>query len=182
VRLELDAVFLDRDGVFNVDRPDCVRSWEEFELIPGSVAAAARLSRAGLPVYLVTNQSCVGRGWVARGDLDSMHERLAGLIAEAGGVLDGLYICPHAPGAGCACRKPAPGLLLAAIAEHDLAPGRCVFVGDSSTDLKAALSAAVPSLLVRSGKGERTAAALPEGVSPIHIAADLAAAADWLLS
>lgn len=152
------AVFLDRDGVINVDRPDYVKAWSEFEFLPGTLEALRALAAGPLPVFVVTNQACIGRGLVAAETIEDIHRRMRETAAAAGGRIDGVYCCPHAPGDGCACRKPRPGLLQAAAAEHGLDLAASWLVGDNRSDLEAAEAAGVGRrILVRTGKGTQFA-------------------------
>src|SRR5690606_28430898 len=104
-------VILDRDGVINEDSDAYIRSVDEWQPIPGSIAAIARLSRAGYRIAVATNQSGLARGYFDEFTLANMHALMLHLVEEAGGHIDALCYCPHGPDAGCRCRKPAPGLL-----------------------------------------------------------------------
>jgi D-glycero-D-manno-heptose 1,7-bisphosphate phosphatase len=171
----LQALFLDRDGVINVDRPEGVLRWEDFELLPGALEALAALARAGIPVFVITNQAAVGRGAVARSAVTAIHDRMRDAIRDAGGALAGIYACFHAAEERCGCRKPAPGLLVQAAAEHRLDLGRVAFAGDDRRDLEAARAAGAIPLLVLTGKGRATAAAADAGAREVF--ADLGAVA-----
>jgi len=176
--MPITTVLLDRDGVINRDRPDCVHDWSELELLPGALDAIAALGAGGLRLSVVTNQSCVGRGWVTDETLDAMHAELK----RRAPPLEQFFVCRHRPDAGCACRKPRPGLLEQALSELECAAERAVFVGDSVTDLEAARSAGIPSLLVLTGKGQKSATQLEaRGLEPLAVLADLEAAARWIL-
>lgn len=172
------CVLLDRDGVLNRDLPRGVLRPGELELLPGSAAAVGQLNRAGYTVLLITSQSCVGRGWITSAELDAIHDRLRDELAAGGGRLDAIYACLHAPDAGCACRKPAPGLIDDARREWGFDPAATWMVGDDVRDVEAARAAGVRPVLVRSGKGERAAGALPD--VPAHD--DLTAFVAWLLA
>ena len=108
------AVLLDRDATLNENPGGWITSVEDFVPIPGAFEAVGRLCRAGWPVALATNQSCVGRGIATMEQVNRVHEECLRVAAENGVTLDGIFVCPHAPGEGCACRKPMPGLLLEA--------------------------------------------------------------------
>jgi len=160
-------LILDRDGVINEEREDFVKSVDEWLPIPGSIPAIARLSRAGYTVAVATNQSGLARGLFTEDDLMAMHERLIAAVAAEGGTLDAVFYCPHGPDDGCDCRKPAPGLLYRIEQSVDIPLRGSAFVGDSLRDLEAAVRAGCQPVLVRTGKGEQTAArgrdALPVG-------------------
>ncbi|HEY0638816.1 MAG TPA: HAD-IIIA family hydrolase, partial [Pseudonocardiaceae bacterium] len=137
------AVLLDRDGTlvhdvpYNAD-PEAVRP------VPGARAALDALRAAGLPVGVVTNQSGVARGLIRPHQLAAVHERLAALL----GPFDVWRVCPHAPGEGCGCRKPAPGMVISAAAELGVAPADVVLIGDIGSDVAAARAAGARSVLV----------------------------------
>lgn len=179
---ERGAVFLDRDGVINRNRPDYVRRWDQFEFLPGALEALRDLARKDLPVLVVSNQSAVGRGLMSSWDLDEINTRMLELVTAAGGRIDGAYYCPHAPEAGCACRKPAPGLLLEAMQRFGVDPGRSCLVGDGVADMLAAREVGIPSILVLTGRGQETLVDPRLRDCPItYIAVDLRESVDWLL-
>jgi D-glycero-D-manno-heptose 1,7-bisphosphate phosphatase len=156
-------VLLDRDGVLNRKAPEgeYVRSPAELQLLPGAAAAVARLNRAGVLVAVVTNQRGVALGRMSEDDLAAVHAALrAGLGAE-GAHLDAIYACPHHAGT-CDCRKPRPGLLRRALAEHAVAPAQAVMVGDAPSDVEAGRRAGVATIRVGGAAGE--AADLAEAV------------------
>ena len=179
----ITTVFLDRDGVINVDSPDYIKSWAEFRFIPGSQAAIARLTRAGLTAIVVTNQSAVGRGLMPLAELESMHRRLSRAVADSGGRIADILFCPHRPGDGCGCRKPAPGMILTACERFGVDPVRSVMVGDSAKDILAGKAAGCGlTVLVQTGSGPAAIAALEaDGHFPDHVAADLGQAVSWIL-
>src|SRR5690606_16419783 len=106
----MKLVILDRDGTLNRGRDDKVASPEEWEPLPGALEAVARLNHGGWRVVLATNQSGIGRGLFDMASLNAIHLKMHRLLAAAGGRLEAIFICPHAPEEGCDCRKPAPGL------------------------------------------------------------------------
>ncbi len=183
----MKAVFLDRDGTVVVERgyitvPDAI------ELIPGTAAAIARLRSAGWKVYVITNQGCIAKGMITEEELGAIHFRMMGMLAEGGAVLDGIYYCPHHPDGDlpqyaeeCDCRKPRPGMLERAAAEHGLDLGACVMVGDTMRDVEAVHAAGGKAVLVRTGHGEQTLSEHEEHGAE-HVALDLQAAVDWILS
>ena len=118
---------LDRDGTINQPATaDYITHPDQVELLPGAAAGIRRLQDAGFAVVLVTNQRGVSLGRMSAADVDAVNDRLQKLLAEAGvAPLDGAYVCPHGFDA-CDCRKPLPGLLLQALAEHDGDPARVV--------------------------------------------------------
>jgi histidinol-phosphate phosphatase family protein len=180
------AVFLDRDGVINYNREDYVKTPEEFVFLPGSAAAAARLTRAGRALFIISNQAGVGKGLLTEAALAAITRKMLEGLADAGACVQGIYYCPHPPDAGCDCRKPAPGLLHRAAREHGLELSQTVFVGDDQRDLAAGAAAGARTVLVLSGKMSLAEAEALTGetdslLDPAYVAADLSAAVDWIL-
>jgi len=180
-------VILDRDGVINEESDDFIRSVDEWVPIPGSIEAIADLSRAGYRVAIATNQSGLGRGLFSRDDLEAIHTRLRQRVAEKGGSIAGIFYCPHIPGEGCACRKPATGLLHAIEDTLGESASGAAFIGDSLRDLQAARAFSCAAMLVRTGNGSATLAALQSGEAQLDawealpVFDDLAAAARSIL-
>jgi D-glycero-D-manno-heptose 1,7-bisphosphate phosphatase len=152
------AVFLDRDGVINVDR-GYVHRVEDFRFVPGSDAAMARLQAAGWRLVVVTNQSGLARGLYSIDDYQRFTAHLRAQLAAVGVQLDAVLHCPHLPDASvpayrlaCDCRKPGPAMLLQAARELSLDLGDSVIVGDRLSDVRAGRAAGVGRcVLVRSG-------------------------------
>jgi len=144
------AVILDRDGVLNKKPPRAqyVRSWGEFEWLPGSKEALRLFKEAGYRVVVVSNQAGIGRGEMADEDLLKIHERMKAETAAAGGHIEAIYYCPHGWDEGCECRKPKPGLLFQAQRELNLDLSRTPFIGDDERDAEAADAAGCPAMLV----------------------------------
>ena len=172
----MKLVVLDRDGVINLDSDQYIKSPEEWKPIPGSLEAIARLTQAGFRVVIATNQSGLGRGLFDMATLNAMHDKMHKAVNQLGGRIDAVFFCPHAQDAGCACRKPKPGMLHEIAARFDLALAGVPVIGDSLRDLQAASAAGARPVLVLTGKGEQTlkSGGLPGGTE-IH--RDLAAAA-----
>lgn len=177
-----DAIFVDRDGTINVERSDYVKSLDEFEYLPGAVEALARLGRLNIPVIIVTNQSAIGRGITSAARIDEIHAALAARVSEAGGRVDAVYVCPHHPEARCSCRKPKPGMLLAAATRFGLLLHRCAFIGDSVTDLGVAKAAGCKPFLVRTGLHAQEVTELAKVDSSVVIADDLTDAVSLILT
>jgi len=177
------AIFLDRDGVLIENIAGYVRSWSDVRPYPSAIAALTRLRHLPYPVLIVTNQSVVGRGLISSAEAEAMNARLVETIRAGGGRIDGVFMCPHAPEDGCACRKPRPGLLLQARDELDLNLAESLLVGDALEDIQAAQAAGVGrAALVRTGRGATQEAEIARlswrGVS---VFADLAEALTGLL-
>lgn len=148
------AIFLDRDGVIIENRPSYVRSWNDVEIYPQALTALSRLKDSPYKIVIVTNQSGVGRGVIPIDMAEAINRRLLAVIEAAGGRIDGVYMCPHAPQDNCDCRKPRPGLLLKAADQLSLDLSRSILIGDALSDLKAGFSAGLQKIaLVRTGRG-----------------------------
>ncbi len=148
-------VILDRDGVINHDSKDFIKSPAEFRPIEGSMAAIGRLTQAGIPVAIASNQSGLGRGYFNRQTLYAIHKKLRRLAALEGGKVDRIVYCPHLPDSGCRCRKPEPELFERLLKRFNVDGKNAIGFGDSARDLQAANRAGVPAKLVRTGNGER---------------------------
>ncbi len=174
-------IILDRDGVINRDSRAFVKNADEFVPLPGSIEAIAALSAAGRTVAVASNQSGLARGLFGRRELGSMHRKLRRLVAAAGGCIDRIVVCPHGPDDGCPCRKPRPGLLLRLARHYGTSLAGVPAIGDSLRDLEAAAAAGATPVLVRTGNGRKTEAALPRGLRDVAVFDDLAAAAREIL-
>lgn len=177
----MKLVILDRDGVINEDSEAYVKSADEWEPIPGSLEAIARLTQSGYRVVVATNQSGIARGYFDLETLHAMHEKMDRLLSPLGGKVEAVFFCPHGPEAGCDCRKPKPGLLREIAERYRVDLAETYAVGDSPRDVEAALAAGARPALVLTGKGRRALAsgALPAGL-PVY--EDLAGFVDALLA
>ncbi len=177
------AVLLDRDGVINFDSPDYILTPDQWLPIPGSLEAIAALTRAGIPMAIVSNQSALGRGMFDAATMQAIHARMIAAIEAAGGRIAHTAYCPHAPQDDCACRKPKPGLIIEALAALGIDAGDALMIGDSARDVEAAVAVGVRPVLVQSGYGDAGAilAKARRLVPDIAVYDDLAAAVDALL-
>jgi D-glycero-D-manno-heptose 1,7-bisphosphate phosphatase len=137
------AVFLDRDGVINRAAPEgqYVTRWEELQFLPGVAQAITLLNGAGFRVIVVTNQRCVARGLLTVAALKLIHQRMCSELAAGGAVIDDVFFCPHEKQPPCSCRKPAPGMLLAAALKHQIDLTTSWMIGDSDIDIEAGRNA-----------------------------------------
>ena len=149
----MSTIFLDRDGVINENRSDYVKSWSEFQFLPGSREAIAKLTQAGHRIVVCTNQAGVARGTISVEAVEDIHYRMIQNICDFGGKIEKVYYCPHDRDGDCSCRKPRPGMLLQARDEFDIDMRDAVFIGDSITDIRAGLAASIHAVLVLSGLG-----------------------------
>ena len=176
----MKLVILDRDGVINEESQDFIKAPEEWHPLPGSLEAVGKLSRAGWTVVVASNQSGLRRKLLDIGDLNRIHDRMHRALAEVGGRIDAIFICPHLPRDHCRCRKPSTAMLLE-IGERLRTPLAGVpFVGDRLNDVKAAREAGALPWLVRTGHGQEVLAG-GEDLDDVRVFDDLAAAADTLV-
>jgi D-glycero-D-manno-heptose 1,7-bisphosphate phosphatase len=169
--LQPRAVLFDRDGTLVIDVPF---NGDPAAVAPMPTAAAAvrRLRERGVATAIVSNQSGVARGLLTRAQVEAVNARVDELL----GPFDAIVYCPHGPQDGCECRKPRPGLVLAAARALGVEPGECVLVGDIGSDIEAAAAAGARAILVPTARTRRAEIdAAPE------VAGSLAAAVDLLL-
>ena len=163
----MTTVFLDRDGVINrkVPEGDYVKSWREFEFLPGVFDALRLLKLQGFRLIVVTNQRGIGRGLFSEQDLASIHSHMQEELEKAGGGLDAIYHCPHELNS-CDCRKPATGLFLRAQkAFPDIEFAKSIVVGDTIGDMRAAQRLGCRKALIGSDTGRVLADLKQEGIN-----------------
>ncbi|MCK9364403.1 MAG: HAD family hydrolase [Syntrophales bacterium] len=189
------AIFLDRDGTINeevgyLDQP------EKLRMIPGAARAIRLINKSGLKAIVVTNQSGVARGFFDEAMVAAIHEKMQKFLEAKGAWIDRFYYCPHHPTDGmgsylqeCSCRKPAPGMLLRAAEELALSLNDSYIIGDTLKDIEAGGRAGVPGVLVQTGYGAESAAALAgfdrekAGVyHPVYVATTLEEAVRWIIA
>jgi D-glycero-D-manno-heptose 1,7-bisphosphate phosphatase len=182
------AVFLDRDGTMIHD-VGYLRRLEDVRWFASTVDAVRLMNRAGFLVFVVTNQSGIGRGVIAPAFVPAAHAHLAAVLEAGGARVDGWFYCPHHPRAEveayravCDCRKPQPGLIRQAEARHAIDLARSFVIGDKAIDVGLGVAVGARGILVRTGYGEETVQA-HDGHVPgaAYVAADLMEATSWLL-
>jgi D-glycero-D-manno-heptose 1,7-bisphosphate phosphatase len=175
-------VILDRDGVINVDNPRGILRVEEFQFLPRAVEGIALLKRAGCDVAVCTNQSAISKGDMTMETLEAIHAHMQAQLAAAGARIDRIYFAPDHPDAVSTRRKPAPGMLLEALADFAAEAKSTPMVGDMLRDMEAALAVGCPRILTRTGKGAALEAkGIPPHLAPITVCDDLFAAAQHIL-
>jgi D-glycero-D-manno-heptose 1,7-bisphosphate phosphatase len=173
------AVFLDRDGTIMEDANYC-GDVERVILIPGAVEAVRRLQEAGFWLFIVTNQSGIGRGYFTHDAMEQIHRYLDQQFGAGGVKFDGYYVCPHHPEDKCDCRKPHPKFLLDAARDHGLDLATSYMVGDRPTDIETGINAGTRTVLLLTGAGQ---GALEGGqVRSDHVAESIVSAVDWILA
>lgn len=177
----MKLIILDRDGVINYDSDDYIKSPAEWNPIPGSLEAIARLNQNGYRVVVATNQSGISRGLFNMTTLTAIHQKMHTSAQQVGAHIDAIFFCPHAADDNCDCRKPKPGMLqqIAKRFEMNLKGVPCV--GDALRDLQAGFMSGCIPYLVLTGKGKKTLekGGLPPGTT-VH--ADLATVVNRLLN
>ena len=154
----MKLIILDRDGVINEDSDEYVKSHHEWQAIPGSLHAIARLNQNGYRIVVATNQSGIGRGLFDMNSLNVMHAKMHRALATVGGRIDAVFFCPHTPEDQCECRKPKPGLFQQIAQRFGVELAQTTMIGDSDRDLAAGIAAGCEVILVRTGKGARVEA------------------------
>ena len=175
-------VVLDRDGVINQDSDTFIRSSAEWRAIEGSLEAITLLGAQGFTVAVATNQSGLARGLFDLPALNEIHGTMVEAVDTAGGHIDRIVFCPHGPGEGCDCRKPAPGLLRQLAEYYGVSLQDVPFIGDSLRDLEAARAVGARGMLVRTGKGRVTEDALGGSGSGFEVFDDLLHAVRFLVA
>src|SRR5262245_41343045 len=175
------AVFLDRDGTLIDDRDYLYRPEDVF-IYPGTGPALLRLMNAGFKLFIVTNQSGVGRGYFSMADVENVHRYLASELSRDGAKFEKIYVAPEAPDQPSRGRKPSPQFLFDARDEFGLDLAGSYSVGDKLIDLQCGWNAGIGrALLVRTGYGAKVEAQGLLDVSRAVVVDDIIAAADWIL-
>jgi len=176
------AVFLDRDGTLIAEKNYLYRT-EEVEIFPGAGAALKRLAEAGFKLFIVTNQSGIGRGYFTLADAENVNRHLGHEFARDGVRFEKVYLAPEAPDQPSRGRKPSPQFLFDARDEFGLDLAESYMVGDKLIDLECGWNAGVKkSLLVRTGYGIECEASARDTVARAVVVDDLAGMADWILN
>ena len=175
------AVFLDRDGVINVDTAYCSRI-EDFRFVDGVLEAAKALYAAGWLLVVVTNQSGIGRGYYTEVDFRRLTGWMKDVFEKAGAPLADVRFCPHHPDAAvpeyrcrCNCRTPAPGLILEAAEILGIDLTQSVMVGDKQGDMQAAKAAGIPHRILVGTDGKTVPETVPEATDTARSLTEAAA-------
>jgi D-glycero-D-manno-heptose 1,7-bisphosphate phosphatase len=176
----MKLVILDRDGVINYDSDKYIKSPEEWNPIPGSLEAIARLHREGYRVVVASNQSGVGRGLFDTDTLMRIHIKMIDAVRAKGGDIDAVFFCPHTPEDKCRCRKPLPGLFEEIADRLTVSLNGVWVVGDDERDVIAARAVSARPAFVRTGHGRKTLR--KKQLEDVPVFDNLAAFADALLA
>ncbi len=178
------AVFIDRDGTIN-EEVGYVDSIERFRILPGVSDAIRKLNEKNIPAIVISNQSGIARGYFTADFVNTLHQWMTAEIEKHGGSLNGIYVCPHHPDEGCACRKPRPGMLLKAAKEHGVSLRNSCVIGDKLIDIETAHSVGARGVLVMTGYGTEEMKLLTDqdpDDRPDHIASNLNEAVSWIIN
>jgi D-glycero-D-manno-heptose 1,7-bisphosphate phosphatase len=176
------AIFLDRDGVL-IEERNYLHRVEDVAIMHGAEAALVRLVEAGFLLFIVTNQSGVGRGYFSLADVERVHTHLEAEFAKAGVKFERIYVAPEAPDQPSRGRKPSPQFLFDARDEFNLDLSQSYMIGDKLIDLECGWNAGVKkSLLVRTGYGAQSEKQEAPKLVPAVVVDDLPAAAAWILA
>ncbi|MGD0745931.1 MAG: HAD family hydrolase [Verrucomicrobiota bacterium] len=176
------AVFLDRDGTLIVEKNYLCRP-EDVEIFPATPTGLKRLCDAGFKLFIVSNQSGIGRGHFTLADVERVNEHLCRELASRGVSFRKIYIAPEAPGEPARGRKPSPQFLFDARDEFGLDLAQSFLIGDKLSDLECGWNAGVKkSILVRTGYGAELERESPGKISRAVVVDDLNQAADWILN
>ena len=181
------AIFLDRDGVINVEK-NFVLSPEEMELIKEAPHAISLINKSDYLAVLVTNQSAVARNLITLKELSMIHNKLKADLKKGGASLNAIYFCPHHPNYDpskgnpelireCTCRKPKPGMLYAAAEDLNIDLKQSFLIGDSERDILAAKAAGCKTVGVRTGKNIDNFSVVPD-----HVFENILEATQFILS
>jgi D-glycero-D-manno-heptose 1,7-bisphosphate phosphatase len=176
-------IYLDRDGTLIEYRRNHVRTLDDIVFLPNSLEALRRLGAADLGIAVTSNQSSVSRGFQDASHVMMLHEHVLAGIEAAGGRVDVSFICPHQPSDECGCRKPRLAMYEAAAAECGCPPAHGYVVGDAVCDVLAGLALGAVPVLVRTGDGDATLAAIDTMglLDRCHVVSSFAAFVDELL-
>ncbi|MBZ5580605.1 MAG: HAD family hydrolase [Acidobacteriia bacterium] len=166
------AVFLDRDGTLMEEVHYCGDP-ADVRVFPGVPQALRKLREAGFRLFVITNQSGIGRGLITEAQYRAVQDELLRQIGP--GIIDASYFCPDRPGEGSTRRKPQPGMVLEAAAEHGVDLAASYFVGDKSADIECGHRAGTRTILALTGYGAE------QRCAPDYTAPDFPAAAEWIL-
>jgi D-glycero-D-manno-heptose 1,7-bisphosphate phosphatase len=179
--MAISLVVLGRDGVINTINEGGTLHADQFEPLAGSMDAIARLTRAGFPVVVATNQQKLGSGELDVDELHDIHEKMLSLVAEVGGSIDSIFFAATGNPEGHGRRQPKVGLLEQIQARYRVPAGQMLLIGDSREDLEAAATAGTKAVLVRTGCGEEMLEELKD-FDGVTTYADLAGAVEAILA
>ena len=174
------AVFLDRDGTVIFEKPGTyLADPKKVALYKNTLTGLKKLYKAGYKLFIVSNQSGIGRGYF---DEDTMLSVMSAMLKKLKGVkIEGIAYCPHAPNENCKCRKPLPKMGLEIIKGYKLDPKKCFMIGDKKSDMQFAKNIGAEGVLVLTGNGRKQAQKYKKELKNFKHCADLSSAANYIL-
>jgi D-glycero-D-manno-heptose 1,7-bisphosphate phosphatase len=160
----MKLIILDRDGVINHDSKEYIKSPDEWRPIKGSLEAIRMLTEHNYSVAVASNQSGIARGLYTHDGLETIHDKMHDMVADAGGRIEKIVYCPHHPDEGCCCRKPRPGMLHEIATHYNVSLQGVPFIGDRLTDVACAHAAGATPILIHSPMTSLTDEHFPEDV------------------
>ena len=145
-------LFLDRDGVINVEPEGYITDWSDFEFLPDALDTIKRATDEGYRIIIISNQSAIGRGMCSKETIDEIMSNMIETIEAHGGKIKDIFYCPHTPDDRCKCRKPEPDLFFQAAEKYNIKLTSTWFVGDKLTDVAVAIRVGTRPILIRGGK------------------------------
>ena len=145
---DIKAVFLDRDGTININKPEYLYRIEDFKFVPGMMPALKKISKTRYKIIIATNQSGIGRGYFSEKDLRQLHSFMIKKLKEKGVRIDKIYYCPHAPWGKCLCRKPGTEMFLQAAEDFGINLSKSFMIGDDERDVIAARYANIKAIKI----------------------------------
>ncbi|MFA5158905.1 MAG: HAD family hydrolase [Candidatus Omnitrophota bacterium] len=167
------VVFIDRDGVINVDLWKYVETWKEFRFEKGALEGLKALSEKGFDIFIISNQAGVGDGVFSEAAMWHVHEKMVAAMAKRGIKIRGTRYCTHGKKGNCDCRKPKTQLFEKAVANLPFDKEKTYYVGDKLSDIAAGKNFGIRTILVRTGYGQETEKKLTKKLQPDHIVNDL---------
>lgn len=141
-------IFLDRDGVININRDDYVKSIDEFVFLPHSISGIKKIISLGFKIIIVTNQSIINRGIITENELENIHDYMINELKKYDCKIEKIYFCPHSPDENCNCRKPNVGMIENALSEFTIDISKSWLIGDSETDIELANKIGLKSIKI----------------------------------
>ena len=178
----MKAIFLDRDGVINKDPGggDYIKSWGEFQFLPGAIEAIKKLNENGYEIFVISNQAGVRRGLFSQESLDEITQNMLKELEAQGARIRSVAYCTHRPDEGCSCRKPKTGMIERLTKGMDIDFKNTYFIGDSRLDVAAGKNMGCKTILLLTGK-ENSDSAKDWEARPDFIKKDLKEAVEWVL-
>ena len=173
------TIFLDRDGVINIDSDQYIKTKEEFVFIDKSIEAIVMLFKKGFDIIVITNQSAIGRKLISHQTLNLIFEKMKDDVNKSGAKIKDIFFCPHKPSDKCSCRKPKPGLINLAKKKYNIDLNKSFMIGDSAKDIECAFNAGCfKSILVQTENISKEKILLKQkNIAPDFICANLYEAA-----